>query len=281
MVFDFTVGLLGFGLGAYALWTVRRRPVAIWKFIVAGLIPVCLFFSYTHSIFGSFSIPYRYEYHEYFRNQMMQGFQGIHIPRLSALYYITVHPFRGLFFYSPALLLWFPAVFSTLRDPRFRRFTPDILLSLFVVIAYFAFGSGYYQWWGGGTALNRNLCPAIPFFLAPLALYLSQGGRGKRQIAAILIAISILMNFMITAVEPLQDIVVPDDSRWENPKISENYPSPILQSTFPRFFQGDLEMNLGGILFHFEGLWSLNPLALMWLLVGIWMLRRSRDESRL
>jgi len=113
---EYTAGLAGIGLAAYALWAVRRKPCSLWKFILGGSIPVICLFTYTCHLFGEFAIPYKYEVNDFFRSEMAKGFQGIHLPRLAVLYYVTIHPFRGLFFYSPFLLLAFAGIWKILKQ---------------------------------------------------------------------------------------------------------------------------------------------------------------------
>ena len=277
--FEFTTGLLGIGLGVYALWAVRRGPAAMGKFIAGGLIPVGVFFLYTHHIFGEFSVPYKYEYSEFFRREMAKGFQGIHLPRLGVLYYITIHPFKGLFYYSPVLLLWIAGVWRGLWDKRVGRFRADVVLSVYVVVAYFVFGSGYYLWWGGWAAGDRNLCPAIPFFLAPLALWLAPpAGRWKLWLFVPLLAVSLGLNFVIAAVDPQLDQNIPETVLLQA-DISANYPSPIHHYTFPAFFHGDVALNLGMLLLKLRGLWSLAPLAATWAAALLWLRRRARPAG--
>ncbi len=259
--YEFTTGLVGIGLGAYALWTIRRSPLHIWKYILGGLLPVLAFYAYTYSIFGEFAVPYEYEYDDFFREQMAQGFRGIHLPRLSVLYYISIHPLRGLFFYSPFLLLWFPALLHHLRKRGdSHAFAPDLILSFYVIVAYFAFASGYYMWWGGWAAGTRNLCSAVPFFLPPIAIWLACGRLWKKVILALLILISIVLNFMIVAHDPQiqTNNIIPErvldrymhetgktieqvdftellHDMLLNPRISDNIQSPALKYTYPAF----------------------------------------------
>ncbi|MBN1865726.1 hypothetical protein JW916_00390 [Candidatus Sumerlaeota bacterium] len=267
---EYTVGLLGIGLGLYTLWAVRHRPASIWKYVVGGALSVVAFYSYTHAIFGEFSIPYKYEHNPFFREEMAKGFQGIHLPRLSVLLLITFHPFKGLFFYCPFLLLWILGVYRGFSDPSLRRARPDVLLSLFVVVAYLLFNSGYYMWWGGWSAGTRLLCPAIPFFLIPIALHLRQPGKGLRTIFGILIAISIFWNLVITSVTPQ---IPPgfSDERLVAADVSEAPHGPIHEAIWPAFFGGldGTVVNAGQILMGLPGLLSLIPLFTFWIVVSI------------
>lgn len=278
---EFTAGLAGLALSAYALWTCRRTPLALWKYGVGGLIPVCIFYTYAWSIFGEFAIPYKYEFDPFFREQMSRGFNGIHWPRLAVLYYITLHPYRGLFFYSPFLLLVFPGLtrlFSrTSSDSLFR---PDLWLSAFVIVGYFAFASGYYMWWGGQAAGARNLCPAISFLVIPLSLFLAPQTRLKEVVFGMLLVSALILSFMITAQNPQMKTMVPEKELL-NVRIQDNLPSPALYSAYPAFLAGYVADNLCSELLGVQAGWSLAPLGFLTLLalIGIVLGGKPRPET--
>ena len=83
--------------------------------------------------------------------------------------------------------------------PAQNQGTTSFKTALGIITAYVLYNSGYYMWWGGWAAGPRLLCPAIPFFIAPLALWLARGTQLRTGLFASLLTISILFNFMILA----------------------------------------------------------------------------------
>jgi hypothetical protein len=280
--YEFTSGLVGLGLGVYALWTIRHRPAAIYKFVGGGLIPVLVLYSYTWSIFGELAIPYQYEVDDYFREEMAKGFQGIHAPRLGVLFYVTFHPFKGLFFYSPFLLLGVFGAFWALLKRKQRPFLPDTILSIYIIAAYLAFNSGYYMWWGGWASGPRLLCPAIPFFLPPLAQWLSRNRFDRRAVFVGLLVVSLLAQLIITSTDPqVPDGIEPTDGRARNQylqdaRLGDSFPSPILNALVPMFLRGELARNLGMEFLGWPGRWGLLPLWTLWSILALFLYLNNR-----
>ncbi|MFP4379100.1 MAG: hypothetical protein ACLFUS_01250 [Candidatus Sumerlaeia bacterium] len=268
--YEYTAGLAGIGLGLYALYHVRHRPLSILKFVAGGMISVVIFYSYTWHIFGEFKIPYEYEVDDFFREEMAKGFQGIHLPRLNVLFYLTFHPFKGLFFYSPFLLLAFAGAWQVLSHYKKHRYVPDVLLALYVIFAYLAFNSGYYMWWGGWASGPRLLCPAIPFFVIPIAIWLSRQSLVRLTVFLCLLLPALAFHFIITATDPqVPDGIQPEPGRERNQilmdaRLSDNFPSPIFNALIPAFFRGNVALNLGRLTFQLPGLLSLLPLWIIW-----------------
>ncbi|HBF35591.1 TPA: hypothetical protein DDW35_13600 [Candidatus Sumerlaeota bacterium] len=289
--FDITSGLVGIALSLYAAWFMRRHVWAIWKLVVGGLIPVAVFCWYAHTIFGEFTIPYKYEFDDLFRTEMAKGFQGIHLPRLTTLYYLTIHPFKGLFFYSPFLLLTFAGIGMAFRRKKAtqeeRTFLPDVVLATGIIVAYFLYNSGYYMWWGGWAAGPRLLCPAIPYFIAPLALWLARKTPLRAGLFASLLTISVLFNFMILAVDPQIPTGI-DTKEILKAKVSHNLSSAVLDDVIPRFCSGTMEqnsrtvnalsLNFGNLALGWNGKTALLPLAALWLAVAVWLGLRKQKE---
>ena len=159
-----------------------------------------------------------------------------------------------------------------------------MILALGIITAYVLYNSGYYMWWGGWAAGPRLLCPAIPFFIAPLALWLARGTQLRTGLFASLLTISILFNFMILAVNPQVQTGMSTE-RILAAKISDNLPSAVLNDVVPWFCAGTLErngrptntlsLNLGNVVLGWNGKTALLPLAAVWLAVAIWLgLRR-------
>lgn len=290
-LFEYTSGLSGLALCIYALASLKQRALSLWKIALGGIIPVLVFCAYTKSVFNEFTIPYKYEAVEMFRTEMAKGFQGIHLPSLSAIYYLTVHPFRGLFFHSPVLLLALAGVWEGFRRAKREGcvFAPDLFLSLSMILAYFAYSAGYYMWWGGAVTGPRHLCPSIIFYMVPLAIWLKGAGRWRLPLFAGLLAVSVGFNFMILAVDPQ----VPSKINELNigaARISDNLPSPLFHDVAPRFCTGYVTLkdgavrnllaaNLGMFLLGLKGKVSLIPLVLAWGLGAGWLLFRERRKQ--
>lgn len=142
---------------------------------------------YHQAAFGSpFLTPYHFRF--WFTPELLarQGLDlsafeenpavGLHAPRLDVMLQLCFGLFKGLFVYSPVLLLGLFGHLRGLRRPTCRRFH---LFSLAVFLGYLAFNStfatdasayGRLQW--GGLSVEwgpRHLYAALPFLAAGLA----------------------------------------------------------------------------------------------------------------
>ncbi|MCC6548391.1 hypothetical protein IT570_14630 [Candidatus Sumerlaeota bacterium] len=133
---------------------------------IAGAAPLVLFAAYCHSIFGSFSVPYQYEVSDRFREGMSAGIMGVTAPRIDVLWFITFHPYRGIFYWSPIMLAAIAGCIVATRQYGKRRVIG--WLGLYAFLAYLLFNAGYYMWWGGWCMGPRFLLPALPFALLGL-----------------------------------------------------------------------------------------------------------------
>lgn len=140
-----------------------RYSVVFWVGVFTTL---SIFFLYSYSIFGRFAVPYEYEFSERFREGMSEGLMGVTMPKLHALYFITVHPFRGLFFWSPIFLFGIAGSILAARRPGKRSLLG--ILGIWCFLSYLIFNSGYYMWWGGWCMGPRIMMPMIPFVLLGL-----------------------------------------------------------------------------------------------------------------
>jgi hypothetical protein len=166
------------GLRAYAEMAGERTRIlhtvafaAI--FWVGVLLPLSLFAVYCHAIFGKLTIPYQYEVSDLFREGMAQGVMGITAPKLGPLYYLTVHPYRGLFFWTPLLLL--AVVGCVLATRQYGKRCMVGWLGVYTGVAYLLFNAGYYMWWGGWSMGPRFLIPMIPVVGLGLGELLREG----------------------------------------------------------------------------------------------------------
>ncbi|CAN5515392.1 hypothetical protein BH09SUM1_BH09SUM1_20770 [soil metagenome] len=160
-----------FGCRAFAEMTgdrSRLKHLVLFSasFWIGVLIPLSIFAAYTWSIFGEIAMPYRYEVDAMFRTEMSRGLMGATWPKPTALGFITFHPYRGIFFWSPVMLFGLAGCVIGTRQYGKRRILG--WLGLWAGIAYLLFNAGYYQWWGGWGMGPRFLIPMIPFVLLGL-----------------------------------------------------------------------------------------------------------------
>lgn len=132
-------------------------------FWVGVLVPLSIFFAYTYSIFGTVAMPYRYEYNQTFQEGMSGGLFGVQAPNLAVMYFILIHPFRGLFFWSPVVLAGLVGCVLALRQYG-KRFLLGAM-GLWCFVAYVIFNAGYYMWWGGWGMGPRFLIPMLPWVM--------------------------------------------------------------------------------------------------------------------
>ncbi|MDX2177015.1 MAG: hypothetical protein SF028_11160 [Candidatus Sumerlaeia bacterium] len=139
----------------------RQLVLLALAFWAAAFVSPGLYAAYTWSIFGEVVNPYAHHADPLFRERMAQGLMGIGAPSLDVLWFITLHPARGLFFWSPVLLLAAVGCALGVRQDGKRRLLG--WLGLAYLAGYLLLNSGYYMWWGGWAMGPRFLIPAIPF----------------------------------------------------------------------------------------------------------------------
>lgn len=155
-------------VAARAMWPSGRRAAmrlgAVAMLAVA--VPIGVFAAYCIAIFGSPTIPYRYEASQFFRDGMAQGLMGATAPKPGAAYHLLVHPFRGVLFWSPWLAMVAVCWVWIARHAGQLRWL--VVMSATVFALYLAYNAGYYLWWGGDAMGPRLLLPM--FAVVPLAL---------------------------------------------------------------------------------------------------------------
>jgi hypothetical protein len=173
---------------------------------LGGLLPLSIFVAYSISIFGTPTIPYEYEYLREFREPMARGFMGIEAPKPGALWFLTLHPYRGIFFWSPWLCLALAGLGMGLRAGGLRRLCAA--LGTWGLVSYLIFNSGYYMWWAGYGMGSRFLLPifaVVPLGLAELLR--AERSSGWFWSLVSLGAISIALSAPLSILEPETPVV--------------------------------------------------------------------------
>jgi len=254
--FEYFFGLAAAALAALVFATMRPRRRFVWL-VVGALPPAAALFAFNYTVFDNLVGPYRYEARADFLQGMSAGFMGITRPNLSVLYYLTIHPYKGLFFYSPMLYGFFLGSFWTDRLGRRRA---DLAAAWAILVAYLLFNSSYYLWWGGWSMGSRHLIPLLPFLFMPILASLRRGPQ-MRSVVLLAGCVSVLLNVPPIAVDPQIPAGYSDLVLCLPGFPPANLRSPWLTMVIPSFFHGQIAVNVFSFLPH---LLSLLPLAALW-----------------
>lgn len=216
LISEFTSGLAAVGICVFVL--VRKPSSALSLFI--GCLPSFVLFSiYNVETFGALlSIGYQYNRFTW----MHRGFFGlIFPPSIGSVGEMLLGVQRGLFFYSPFLLLALVGYFSF---PAGRR---NILILSATVPALHVLAIACMVHPLGGMAFGpRYLAPMVPFLAIPTALGLQKFPR----VGSALIALSVLLTTIAVSV---------------NPQVTKARSFPLLQDYLPRLLKGSFEPTAG------------------------------------
>lgn len=186
----------------------------------AGTVPgAILLLGHNWLIFGSpLSIGYASEVR--FPEMVKTGFFGISLPRLVNFWRLLLSPSKGLFFWSPILLLAFAGLKETYHRHRevFWLVTGVIVLHVLLITAHRSS-------LGGAAVSARNYMAMIPFFAIPLAY----GFRRFPTLGWILGSASVILMALAALVGPVVNIAIGN---------------PLWEHYIPRFLAGTLKMTL-------------------------------------
>lgn len=154
----FAVAVFGIGL----LFTDKRERLSRLMYFVLGGLPFAIFLlAYNNSLFGSpFSMSYAHESFPEWAEVAGQGVFGIGFPTLSNVWLLLFSPSRGLFFFSPILLL---AALSFYRSPDVKSLRHKVKFAAILISILLLCGHGAAH--GGWAAGARYLVFIIPLLL--------------------------------------------------------------------------------------------------------------------
>ena len=220
--------------------------------VVLGAVPAVLLIPWNNWIcLGSiFKLPYG---HVAVVTQMYKGFYGIHYPDLDKLSHLLFSPERGLFVWTPFLLLSF---FGYAR--LYGKSRPLFWLCYLVPLMQEVIMSGYWTTTAGNTLGARFLTPLLPLLILPAGMAASR--------APWLGVAAALWSIAATGGATLVDAGLPVDRD-----------NPLLQFYAPEFLAGHFTHNLGEVV-GLEGWWSMAPVLLA-VFGGIWYVWRCLDGN--
>jgi hypothetical protein len=136
--------------------------------IATGVCPLAATLAlYNHAAFGSvFALSSSFERADFIRQVRQSGLWGIGLPSPLIAARLLFDPGKGLFVFSPVLLLAPAAIPAAHRQLAPAAFWSMLLVPLSLLLVY----AGFPDWHGGWTVGARYLVPALPF-LAYLLLF--------------------------------------------------------------------------------------------------------------
>lgn len=191
-------------------------------------------------------------------------------PELARLWWISFHPYRGLFYGCPVLLL---SVLGLVLAPQRLEILRRNVVPLIVVVYFLLFNLCFNGWTGGWATGPRYMIAAIPFLYVLAA---AEGLRRAPAIAVLLIALSVF-NMLVTAGVRVQYPGFHSGSIPLEDPIGESF----RRLTMGEVAKTPLSFNLGQLV-GLPGPWSLAPavLAVIGAFAVSWRLGRSPRPAR-
>jgi len=195
---EYPAALGALALALYAFAQPRLRREIAWA-ALGALPPLLLLALYQQAAFGNPLSP-GYAHLANGFTGMSSGLFGVHLPRAQALWQLTFGVHRGLFRFSPALLLALPGAWLLWRAPERRALSlrPEALLSLGLFAAFLALNAGYIYWDGHASFGPRHALPGVPLLAIPLAAAAQRWPR----LCALLLVPSLLVCGLAWATHP-------------------------------------------------------------------------------
>ena len=203
---------------AIGLYLVLANPMRAWRYGLAVIPAALLIFGNNYLIAGSpFSLGYGSN--PAFPEINANNSFGFNRPDPEALRHLVWGEYRGLFFWSPVLLMAIPGVMVLFREDRRAAWLTMIVFAFMLLQV-----GSFYSWFGGNAVGPRYLSPALPF----VGLAAAYGIKRFPIAGAVLTAGSVAMTGMVSAIaiDPPQEVLTPLQSfylvRWRADRFVEN-----------------------------------------------------------
>jgi hypothetical protein len=203
---------------AIALYLTYPNPARVWRYSLALIPAALLILGNNYLITGSpFSVGYGSN--PAFPEINASNSFGFYLPDPEALGHLVWGEYRGLFFWSPALLMAVPGLAVLFRED-WRTASMITIVFAFMMLQV----GSFYSWFGGNAVGPRYLAPALPF----VGLAAAHGIKRFPTAGALLTAASVAIMTMVSAIaiDPPQDVLTPMQSfylvRWRTDRFAEN-----------------------------------------------------------
>ncbi|MBI5031821.1 MAG: hypothetical protein HZB51_14930 [Chloroflexi bacterium] len=152
----------GFTALLFTIYVLIQHRAAIWRWMAFAILPAAFTLVYNSVYNGS---PWVFGYQEGFLS-------GMSLPRIDGLFGLLISPSRGLFVYSPFLILAPYGLWLAYRnkDRLFYSFSAAAFSVCYIILSTFEAWDGG---WGFGTRLLVDVMPYITLLLIPVVQQLS------------------------------------------------------------------------------------------------------------
>lgn len=241
---EYPTAMVAVALAVY-LWLAapERRRGLVW--LAAGMAPgLLLLLAYNQAAFGS---PFQVGYTQAgpLVGEHQKGLLGITLPSLSTAWELTFG-WKGLFVYSPLMLLAPLGLWQMARHPRWRA--EGILFSALVIV-FFVANTAYFSPFGALAVGPRFLIAVFPFLAAPLVLLWP-------RLRWPLLALGLLSFGLMLAVTVL------------SPYVRSDFANPWLEFWLPQLRKGYVVLTVPHVRFGLRHLFSLGLLGVFLAGVG-------------
>jgi hypothetical protein len=165
---EYTTVLMAAPLAVYTVWSSPARLRDTFLGLAGSLPPIALLMIYhTVSFGGPLTTGYTHLAHAHFAGVHERGLWGLVTPSLTRLSTILFSPSKGLWFFSPWLLLSLPAFAWAIArpGPALERLRPAWIAITLASVFYLLFASSLQLTAWGWCLGPRHLCPILPFWV--------------------------------------------------------------------------------------------------------------------
>jgi hypothetical protein len=181
-------------------WVLGSRPRRLPEFLLGVASVFALFVLSNLSIYGSWLSPY-----------YRPGFYSSNAFIAEALAGDLISPNRGLFVYSPVLLL--SLMGFALKVASRRQTLLDLSLAACIIGHWIAIAAANGNWWAGhsyGPRFFTDLLPYLIYFIIPVVAWLDSASGVRRLAVAALLGVTALTSVAMHA----QGALNPETSAW-------------------------------------------------------------------
>jgi hypothetical protein len=221
----FIVAIFGVGL----LFTAKKdRYRRLAHFVLGGAPSAILLMVYNAALFGSpFSLSYAHESFAEWAETASRGVFGIGLPTPSNAFLLLVSPARGLFFFSPILILSAVALFTSPKRKSLRHSIRTWVVALFILLIC-GHGAAHAGWAMGA----RYLILILPFLLDPI--FRGEISKFSPILRGSLFTASVLLCLMPALTFPFAppEFHFPHHNFWKPLLLDEHWVTPVLLNCF-------------------------------------------------